>query len=124
MTIQQLQIVGIPPTLNEVRRMHYREQANQKKKWEQLAMIECKVQKLKPVKRPVIITYRFHFKNNIRRDPDGYAYSAKAIQDGLVKSGILPDDNFKVVRELRIAEGEKKKVPGITIEIVELEETA
>jgi Holliday junction resolvase RusA-like endonuclease len=117
---QQLQIVGIPPTLNEVRRMHHYAQASEKKRWEQLVRIESKVQKLQPVSGPVIITYRFHFKDARRRDPDGYAYSAKSIQDGLVKSGILPDDNFTVVRELRIAEGERRKSPGITVEIEEV----
>ncbi|WP_238187249.1 hypothetical protein [Paenibacillus sp. L3-i20] len=99
--------------------MHHFEQAQHKKRWEQLVLIEVKVQKLQPVSVPVIVTYRFHFKDARRRDPDGYAYSAKAIQDGLVKSGILQDDNFRFVKELRIAEGERKKTAGITIEIEE-----
>lgn len=116
---QSLKIVGIPPTLNEVRRMHYQQQAQEKKRWEQITRIEVKVQKLQPVETPVIITYRFHFTDKRRRDPDGYAYSAKSIQDGLVKSGILQDDNFSYVKELRIAEGERRKVAGITVEIEE-----
>lgn len=118
--MQQLNITGIPPTLNEIRRMHHFKQAAQKKCWEHVISVEAKVQKLQPVSGPVIITYRFHFKDNRRRDPDGYAYSAKSIQDGLVKSGILPDDNFSIVKELRIAEGERRKTPGITIEIEEV----
>lgn len=122
--MQQLKLVGIPPTLNEVRRMHFQRQAQEKKKWEQIVLIESKVQKLQPVENPVIVTYRFHFVDARRRDPDGYAYSAKAIQDGLVKGGILPDDNFKYVKELRIAEGERRKVAGITVEIQEWRDTA
>ena len=118
--MQQLKIVGIPPTLNELRRLHYQLQAKEKKRWEQIVHIETKVQKLQPITGPVIITYRFHFKDRRRRDPDGYAYSAKSIQDGLVKSGILPDDNFDIVRELRIARGEGSKTPGITVEIEEV----
>lgn len=121
---QSLKIVGIPPTLNEVRRMHYQRQAQEKKRWEQITRIEVKVQKLQPVETPVIITYRFHFTDKRRRDPDGYAYSAKSIQDGLVKSGILQDDNFSYVKELRIAEGERRKVAGITVEIKAWEESA
>lgn len=115
--MQSLKLLGIPPTLNEVRRMHYQVQAKEKKKWEKIVMIESKVQKLQPVENPVIVTYRFHFVDARIRDPDGYAYSAKACQDGLVKAGILPDDNFKIVKELRIAEGERRKVAGITVEI-------
>ncbi len=103
--------------------MHHFEQAKSKAWWEQMVQIESKVQKLQPINPPVIMTYRFHFTDRRRRDPDGYAYSAKSIQDGLVKSGILPDDNFQVVRELRIAEGEKKKKAGITIEIREVGES-
>lgn len=122
--MQQLKLVGIPPTLNEVRRMHYQLQAQHKKKWEQIVMIESKVQKLQPVENPVIVTYRFHFVDSRRRDPDGYAYSAKSVMDGLVKGGILPDDNFKIVKELRIAEGERRKVAGITVEIQEWSESA
>jgi len=118
--IQILSVVGIPPTLNELKRMHYLEQSRVKKRWQQLVMIECKVQKLKPVNTPVIVTYRFHFKDNRIRDPDGYSYSAKPIQDGLVRSGIISDDNFNVVNELRIAKGENRKVPGITVEIMEV----
>lgn len=122
--MQELKLIGIPPTLNEVRRMHFQQQALAKKKWEQIVMIEAKVQKLQPVENPVIVTYRFHFVDARRRDPDGYAYSAKAIQDGLVKGGILPDDNFRFVKELRIAEGERRKVAGITVEIQDWGETA
>lgn len=122
--MQELKLIGIPPTLNEVRRMHHMQQAQAKKKWEQIVMIEAKVQKLQPVENPVIVTYRFHFVDARRRDPDGYAYSAKAIQDGLVKGGILPDDNFRFVKELRIAEGERRKVAGITVEIQDWGETA
>lgn len=118
--MQKLNIVGIPPTLNEVKRMHYMLQAKEKKRWEQVVRIEVKVQKLQPIDKPVIVTYRFHFKDERRRDPDGYAYSAKAIQDGLVKSGILSDDSFRFVKELRIAEGERRKVAGITIEMEEV----
>lgn len=115
--MQFLEIVGIPPTLNEVRRMHFHKQAIAKKHWEDVVRIESRVQKLQPVSGPVIVTYRFHFTDGRRRDPDGYAYSAKSIQDGLVKSGILTDDNFNVVKELRITEGERRNVRGITIEI-------
>ena len=118
--MQKLNIIGIPPTLNEVRRMHHMVQAQHKKKWEQMVKIEVKVQKLQPITTPIIVTYRFHFKDERRRDPDGYAYSAKAIQDGLVKSGILSDDSFRYVKELRIAEGERRKVAGITIEMEEV----
>ena len=118
--MQKLEIIGIPPTLNELKRMHYHTQSLSKKEWERVVSIEILKQKLKAAKPPVIITYRFHFRDKRRRDPDGYAYSAKSIQDALVRSGILPDDNFSVVKELRIAEGERRQISGITVEIEEI----
>lgn len=118
--MQKLEIIGIPPTLNELKRMHYHAQSNSKKTWERITRVEIMRQKIQAVTPPVVITYRFHFKDKRRRDPDGYAYSAKSIQDALVRSGILPDDNFTVVKELRIAEGEKRSITGITIEIEEV----
>lgn len=121
---QSLKLIGIPPTLNEIRRMHYHEQARVKLQWEQMVGIEVRMQKLKPMDKPAIVTYRFHFKDNRVRDPDGYAYSAKAIQDGLVKNGILPDDSFRYVKELRITEGERRKAAGITVEIIPWEASA
>lgn len=112
-----LSISGIPPTLNEVRRMHHYEQARHKRHWEAVTIKEVKAQGLQAVSGPVVVTYQFHFTDRRRRDPDGYAYSAKAIQDGLVQAGILPDDNFDIVKELRLRRGEQRKRAGITVMI-------
>lgn len=118
--MQKLEIIGIPPTLNELKRMHFYEQSTSKKAWERVVNVLVREQKLKKVTPPVVITYRFHFRDKRRRDPDGYAYSAKSIQDALVRSGILPDDNFTVVKEIRIAKGENRPISGITVEIEEV----
>ena len=57
---------------------------------------ECKAQKLKPVKGEVWLSFYWYVKNK-RRDADNIAFSKKFIIDGLVKGGIIKNDNLKVV---------------------------
>lgn len=112
--IQTLTVNNFPPTQNELRRMHFREQAKKKLEWEGIVGWLVKQQKIQPVEK-AMITYEFYFKNERRRDPDNYAACAKAIQDGLVKAGILPDDNFNHVPELTIRQGGVSKQPYILV---------
>lgn len=118
---QTLRVNNIPPTQNELRRMHYQQIAQEKKTWEYAVGWVVKEQKIKPITSPVAMTYEFWFRDNKRRDPDNYAASAKMLQDGLVKAGILPDDNFNHVRELRIKQGGVDKQPYILIHIEPVE---
>jgi Holliday junction resolvase RusA-like endonuclease len=112
--MQILRIEGIPPTQNEFRRMHHFEIAKRKKEWEAAVMIEVKRQSIEKVDK-VILVYMFHFADNRRRDADNYATACKFINDGLVKAGILPDDNFNCVPALTIRRGEKVDKPYISI---------
>ena len=116
---QTIKVNNIPPTQNELRRMHYRQITAEKKEWERIVGIIVKEQKIQPVDR-VNITYEFHFKDKKRRDPDNYAASAKMLQDGLVKAGVLVDDNFDYVQELRITKGETSNHPYILIKLEEV----
>ena len=117
--MQILRIDGIPPTQNEFRRMHHFEIAKRKKDWEDIVMMEVKRQSIQKVDK-VKMRYVFHFANNRRRDSDNYATSCKFIQDGLVKAGILPDDDFEHVLELSIGRGWNAKKPYIEIEMVDI----
>ena len=116
---QTIRINNIPPTQNELRRMHYHQVASEKKEWERIVSIIVREQKIQPVDQ-VKVTYEFCFKDKKRRDPDNYAASAKMLQDGLVKAGILPDDNFNHVHELTIKRGETNKHPHILIHLLEV----
>jgi Holliday junction resolvase RusA-like endonuclease len=117
--MQILRIEGIPPTQNEFRRMHHFEIAKRKKEWEEIVRMEVKRQSIEKVEK-VIMTYFFHFADNRKRDADNYATSCKFIQDGLVKAGILPDDDFEHVLELSIGRGWNAKKPYIEIEMVDI----
>lgn len=117
--MQTLQVYGIPPSQNELKRMHYMKIHNEKMKWEFVVKALVKEQKIKPVEK-VIVTYEFWFKTNGRRDADNYAACAKMLQDGLVKAKILPDDNFSIVQELRIKHGGVSKSPYVLIHLDEI----
>jgi Holliday junction resolvase RusA-like endonuclease len=96
--------------------MHFQNIAKEKLEWERIVGWCVKEQKIEPVEK-ANITYEFWFKDKKRRDPDNYAASAKMLQDGLVKAGILPDDNFNHVPELTIKQGGISKQPYILIHL-------
>lgn len=113
---QTLKVHGIPPSQNELKRMHYMKIHNEKMKWEHVVKVLVMEQKIKPVDK-VIVTYEFWFKTNQRRDADNYAACAKMLQDGLVKAKILTDDNFNIVKELRIKHGGVSDKPYVLIHL-------
>lgn len=53
---------------------------------------ECKIQKLKPIKKKVKIDFFWYIENK-RKDPDNISFK-KSILDGLVRAGILKDDGL------------------------------
>ncbi|MBP2652601.1 MAG: hypothetical protein H6Q73_170 [Firmicutes bacterium] len=82
----------VPPSLNRWARKHWRSQSEIKKRWEQevwAAAVNARVKGLNLLKAKVHIVYEF--KTNARRDKDNY--TPKFIMDGLVKSGVIVDDN-------------------------------
>lgn len=113
---QTIRVNNLPPTQNELRRMHFQTIAKEKAEWEKIMWAIVKEQKIVPI-TAASITYEFFFPDKRRRDPDNYAASAKMLQDGLVKAGILPDDNFDHVPELRIKRGGISKQPYILIHL-------
>lgn len=55
--------------------------------------VEVKVQRIRPVPPPVVLTLRYVFSDARHRDADNFAIVAKPVVDGLVKAGILAGDN-------------------------------
>jgi len=96
----KITIPEIPPTLNVLLRMHYRERMEERDKW-MLLIRKYTDRQAEPFQRArVKITY--YFPDRKRRDPDNYAGAAKNIMDALVARGLIPDDSFRHV-ELVIA---------------------
>lgn len=85
-------IPGVPPSLNSWNRLHWAVQAERKKLWE--GIVKQAARGIGSYEHPVVrITYRF--KTRRRRDKDNYA--PKFIMDGLVRAGIIADDNTEAV---------------------------
>src|SRR5690348_10095518 len=102
---QVIRVNEFPPTLNELNNMHFMVRAKLKEKWETIVSKACEAHDTQPMGM-VSITLEFCFGDKRRRDPDNYAFSAKFLFDGLVKAGILTDDSFKEIVELRIVKSQ------------------
>lgn len=115
---QTIVIDGIPPSLNNVissAKKHWSSYSTQKKEWLYNVYYQVLQQKVKSFTKPVVVIIELNFKDNRRHDPDNY--TPKFINDGLVEAGVLEDDSFKQIKELRIVEGDKKD--NTTVIIIE-----
>ena len=71
-----------------------------KRKWTEVVMAECSIQKLKPMKGAVKVTILVHDINK-RRDPDNIlAGCYKFTLDGIVKAGIIEDDSQRIIKKI------------------------
>jgi crossover junction endodeoxyribonuclease RusA len=119
---QQLRIEGIPMALNQYRNAHYFQINKEKDKWQKVVALEVINQKIVQIGK-CRISIDFFFRDKRRHDPDNYACSAKYLLDGLVKAGIIADDNFDVIESLSIRQGGISKQPYlmITLESVQVD---
>lgn len=108
----------IPPSLNAFAgRQNTWEYRKLKDDWKQIINVYCRPRPTKAIhKAAVTITY--HFKDNIRRDPDNYC--GKMLLDGLTACNIIEDDDFFHL-ELSVRRGENSKKPFTEIEVAELQ---
>jgi crossover junction endodeoxyribonuclease RusA len=117
----KLTIPGIPPTLNELKRLHHQVWAREKKRWGDIVGWEIIRQRVRP-SQPLSkarVTLNYYFKSKRRTDPDNN--TGKFLLDGLVESGILVDDSFDHI-ELNIRKGGvDKHNPRVEIMIERLE---
>lgn len=120
MTMQTFSIYDLPPTLNELNRMHHFKRAKLKEIWEWLTLEACQDYEIKPMER-VSITFELYFPDKRRRDLDNYSgLGFKFVMDGLVKAGVLKDDSVNEVVHLGISYGGVRKPAGIQINLVEV----
>ena len=99
-TTYKFTIDGRLPSLNDyckAERSGYHAANNMKHSYQTLISAYIRRSRLKPIKYPVKIVYRF-YEPNKRRDKDNIAGIAhKFIQDALVNDGILKDDGWDYV---------------------------
>ena len=111
------------PSLNDwYSGVHWSVRKNTAELWHEEVAVACMQAKIKPItKFPVKITTHSFFKTRHRRDVSNTATAPKLIEDGLVKKGIMPDDNLEYVvsHTLLMTIGHDKNETVITIEEVE-----
>lgn len=115
----QFEVPGIPPSWNQIMRMHRMEQVRVANEWHATigwAALAAKVE-TRHIPR-ARVTLRYRFPDRRRRDPDNYA--GKFLLDGLTQTGIIADDSFDVIT-LVIERGEPVKGGAVEIEIEEAE---
>jgi len=96
---QTLILNYLPTTLNpyiNAERSNRYAGASIKKKETDTVYWECKSQGLKPVKGEVKLDFYWYVKTR-RRDADNIAFAKKFLIDGLVKAGIIKNDNLNTV---------------------------
>ncbi len=85
-------IYDVPPSLNDWHGMHWAAKAEAKRQWEEL--LKALLRGTAVYRQPVVrIAYSF----NIDRNRDKDNMTPKWIMDGLVKAGVIEDDNSKAV---------------------------
>ena len=118
---QTIRVNEFPPTLNELNNIHYRVRAKKKEYWSKLIEKECIAQQIKPMNK-VSVTFEFYLPDKRRRDLDNLGFAAKFVLDGLVNAGILVDDSYREVSELRFVIGGITKPKRMNIHLVEVRE--
>jgi len=80
--------------------VHWAVRKKQAEEFHTFVWAECKRQKIKKAAIPVKIVFEISYKNKRRHDPDNC--NVKMFMDGLVMAKIIPDDNYKIVKEISI----------------------
>ena len=105
------------PSLNQWTRWHWTKKSRVKKSWEQEIALRCGKYGT-PNLTGVMVEIRYYFKDKRVRDRDNYV--PKFILDGLVKAGIIEDDNDNDIYQNWKLLYDKEK-PRTEIEIKEVQ---
>jgi hypothetical protein len=103
--------------INANHRSHWAAKAARTRTWRWTACI--KARGLKPVEGKAHIVITISFTDRRRRDVGNLQPTAKAIVDGIVDAGVLPDDSdrYLIGPDMRAGEPVKGPVPVITVTI-------
>ena len=97
---QQFIFPGKLPSLNEyisAERTHRQKAAHMKREWQDAVCMVIRAARLKRYKEPVTIHYRF-IEPNRKRDKDNISgFAHKVIQDALVQTKVIANDNWDYV---------------------------
>lgn len=91
----KFELLGVPESLNKTLRMHWGKRHAQTKYWHDMVYFETRGKRpVKPLEKARISIVR-HSPRSL--DFDGVVGSCKIVIDGLVRAGIIRDDNWSCV---------------------------
>lgn len=96
--------------------MHHMTRAQRTKAWRQAGQLVAKSTPGPELSTPVTIDCVVHRKTNRRQDAANIYPTLKAVVDGIVDAGVLPDDCDEIVSEVRLRRGTPWKRNGQPIE--------
>lgn len=85
----------VPLSINEAHRLHWAARRKRTDPWRDIAILAAREAVLREHWTPTPISIRMElpFRQKARRDPHNYVGTVvKAVVDGLVRGGIIPDD--------------------------------
>ena len=108
----------IPKSLNDLLAMNLFARAKYTKEVKEDVAWQCKQNRLKVDKLPVDVNILIVSKSKHKKDCDNY--TGKAIIDGLVMGGVLPDDNTDYIRsitvEIQYGKADETRIKLLTVE--------
>jgi len=118
-----LEIPGEMPSLNDYIRAERTSRfagAAMKREWTATVAWYAKSAGLRTITVPVMVSFTW-IDRTARRDPDNVrGFGAKAILDGLVAAGVLPDDSRKWIHGLHDVFAVDPTNPRVVVEIQEI----
>lgn len=118
MTSWQLHINRPAPWLNLNERLHWAEKSRRTRQWRQAAAIYARSAKLPHLHRVQIEAF-ICFPDRRRRDVHNWMPTVKAIVDGLVDYGLIPDDSDANLIGPDLRTGEPHRVGQVVLTIEE-----
>lgn len=111
-----MDLIGPCSLMNANHRKHFRVAARFTSAWRHAAKGQALAHGLGPVPVPCHITVVIHRSHNRGEyDAGNYAPTAKAVVDGLVDAGVLPDDRNRYVIGPDMRPGEPWRQAGVTV---------
>ncbi len=119
--LQQLEFLAPAKLISSNQRLHHMARHRLTRDWRLATLQYARAGKLRKLHRAQI-TITIGFPTKHHRDINNYQPTAKAIIDGLVDYGLLPDDNdvYLIGPDLRRGEQVSTSVPRLTVDITPL----
>lgn len=111
---------GRPPTQNQRRRQHWSRQSKSARVWKHAGAVLARAHRIPTLTAVTVECWGRYPDRRSLPDPDGLAPGLKAVLDGIVQAGVIPDDTPAHVRGVTylpavIAPGP----PGLIVRITE-----